>query len=193
MFTIHSPDKSASNSPEIKKQFEDLHKACYDVTKCIIQNRELTKNQDILENYRVQLIEKYNAFIDFSEANSVKLIRAFSGKFHEKIKSLKSRVAESFLRLNIEFDFDGSIYEKIANDRFETPLLEHSEESIDIENNKNSQESIDQEGNENSASLTEPIQSTSAQSANDTINTTSSVVIQPATNVDLIIDTITIK
>lgn len=58
---------------ETEKRFDELYKICYDATKCIIQSRELSKNQIVLDKYCEELTHEYNAFIAYSALYSVDL------------------------------------------------------------------------------------------------------------------------
>lgn len=118
-----------SGKTETEKRFENLYKICYDVTKCIIQSRELSTNQETLNKYCEELTHKYNAFIDFSLLYSIDLESTLKEKFIQKIQTLKTRVADSFLRLKLKFNFDENIFQRISDSSLEISFEEIPEES----------------------------------------------------------------
>lgn len=117
-----------TDKDKIKEKFYELYKTCYDVTKCIIQTRDVSKNQITIDNYCKELTQNYNTFIDFSLCNAVNLEQSLSEKFKTKIKTLKNRVAESFLRINLKFSFDGDIFQKITDSNLEISFVDFTDD-----------------------------------------------------------------
>lgn len=137
MFLKHSPPKNLNSG--IQAQFENLYTLCNNVTKGLIQSRELSKNQATLDGYSEQLRETYNQFINFSKLNSDQLKEIFKDRFAERVKTLKNRVAESFLRLKLKFIFDSDLFQEITDESLEKSLIEFSgddESTIDDLNEK---------------------------------------------------------
>lgn len=140
---LHSPQKKNEN-PQIVEQFNKLYKACNDVTKCVIQTRELSKNQETLDKYCEQLTVTYNEFINFAKVNADNLERALIGNFREKLKKLKNRVAESLLRLKLKFNFDGDLYQEINDSNLEISFIEFSD-SVQDDSEEKSERQISQD------------------------------------------------
>lgn len=131
MFLMHSPKRDKSE--EIQKQFADLYILCNNVTKCVIQTRDLSQNQETLDGYRDRLTETYNTFIEFAKAHAVILRTALTDRFEEKIDKLKTRVGKSLLKLRLNISFDGDLFQRITDTNLEVSLVEISDVSEDFD------------------------------------------------------------
>lgn len=87
-------------------KFEELRQKFINVTKRILQDRNLSTNQATLQSYRDELIATYNALVSYSSSICMKTENEEARNvIHKRLITPKNRLIRSFKKLNIKISF----------------------------------------------------------------------------------------
>lgn len=95
-----------SNFKELKEEF-------YKVTKRVIKTN-LTQNQHKREEYKLDLVEKYNNLIEYTRNKHTTLSPVLQRKISLSINTLRDRLQECFIRLGVNIELEEDIFSFVS-------------------------------------------------------------------------------